>query len=296
LVSEQLGLRRAAAVLGKSQSSVSQRIRALEEELGVSLFERHSGGVRTTLAGRRFVALARSALADLDYAVRSAGNAGRGDEGYLRIGIFSSIASLFLRELLDEFMSLHPTIEVDVIEGAPREHIQRVRDRRLDVAFVTGLPDAAGCDVGQFWSERVFVVLPHDHALAARVAIPWSALTAERFIVSREEPGPEIHDYVIRHLAALGHHPSISQFAVGRDNLMHLVGLGFGLSLTSEATIAAQYPGVVFRPMEDGDNILPFSAIWSPDNDNPALRRLLSSARTMARNSLPTFGCEGQQS
>ncbi len=84
LVSEQLSFRVAAGVLGTAQSAVSHRIRALEDELGVSLFERHSGGVRTTTAGRRFLDLARSALAELDYAVRSAGNAGRGGEGWPR--------------------------------------------------------------------------------------------------------------------------------------------------------------------------------------------------------------------
>lgn len=284
LVSEQLSFRAAAAVLGTAQSAVSHRIRALEDELGVSLFERHSGGVRTTIAGQRFLDLARSALVELDYAVRSAGNAGRGGEGCLRVGIFSSMASMFLRELIIGYASQHPSVEIDVIEGAPREHIQRIRDRRLDVAFVTGVPDVPGCDVGELWSERVFVVLPEDHSLAQAAAIHWDALRTEQFIVSRDEPGPEIHDYVIKHLANLGEHPTVLKFAVGRENLMHLVGVGFGLSLTSEATIAATYPGVVFRPIEDGENVLPFSAVWSPSNDNPALRRFLSVARTMARN------------
>ena len=226
LVSEQLSFRAAAAVLGTAQSAVSQRVRALEDELGVSLFERHSGGVRTTRAGRRFLSLARLALAELDYGVQSAGNAGRGSEGSLRIGIFSSMASMFLRELIGEYANLHPGVEIDIMEGAPREHIRRIRDRSLDVAFVTGVPDAPGCDVKQFWCEQVFVVLPDDHPLTRSATILWEALRSEPIIVSREEPGPEIHDYVIRHLADLGHHPSVAQFAVGRENLMRLVGLG----------------------------------------------------------------------
>jgi hypothetical protein len=64
---------------------------------------------------------------------------------------------------------------------------------------------------------------------------------------------------------------------------MNLVAMGQGLTLTSEATTAAHFPGVVYRPL--GEEILPFCAIWSPQNDNPALRRLLSLARTMSRRS-----------
>jgi len=57
--------------------------------------------------------------------------------------------------------------------------------------------------------------------------------------------------------------------------------LGQGLTLVHEAAGAAQFPGVVYRPIHG--EVLPFCAIWSPHNDNPALRRLLSLAKTMSK-------------
>jgi hypothetical protein len=65
--------------------------------------------------------------------------------------------------------------------------------------------------------------------------------------------------------------------------LMHLVAMGRGVSLTSEATLATSFPEVVFRPISGGDATLQFSAVWWPGNDNPALRRLLSLARVLAK-------------
>ncbi|MEC5382475.1 LysR substrate-binding domain-containing protein, partial [Aurantimonas sp. C2-6-R+9] len=115
----------------------------------------------------------------------------------------------------------------------------------------------------------------------ARREIAWADLYERRFIVSKSDPGPEIHDYLVKHLARLGHHPSVEYCAVGRDNLMHLVSLGKGLTLTSEATTGTTFPSVVYRTLSGEE--LPFCAIWSPMNDNPALRRLLSLARVMAR-------------
>lgn len=238
-----------------------------------------------TSAGRRFVERARVVLAELDFAVKSAGAAGRGSEGSLRIGIFSSLASLFLRDVLAAFRVEHPNVEIDIAEGAPRAHIARLRERLQDVAFVTGHPTFEDLDVQRLWHERVYVALGEGHSLVAEHTIPWEALCEEFFIVSRQEPGPEIHDYVIRKLADLGHHPSVTRFDLGRENLMNLVGLGFGISLTSEATIAASFPNVVFRPIAGDDDILPFSAVWSPSNDNPALRRFLSAARALAAKS-----------
>ena len=66
----------------------------------------------------------------------------------------------------------------------------------------------------------------------------------------------------------------------GQGVALRLVALGRGLTVTSEATTAAQFPGVMFRPI--AGELLPFCAVWSPQNDNPALHRLLEMARSMA--------------
>src|SRR5262245_2730825 len=78
LVAEHLSFRRAAAVLGIHQSAVSRRVRTLEDELGVSLFERHHTGVRLTNAGTHFFQEARDALRQLESAVEAATTAGSG--------------------------------------------------------------------------------------------------------------------------------------------------------------------------------------------------------------------------
>ena len=66
---------------------------------------------------------------------------------------------------------------------------------------------------------------------------------------------------------------------------MHLVALGFGISIASEAATATRYPEVVFRPLATAEDMLPYSAVWLPGNDNPALRRFLSLARSLASGS-----------
>ncbi len=63
---------------------------------------------------------------------------------------------------------------------------------------------------------------------------------------------------------------------------MQLVALGFGISFISEAGVATSYPGAVFRPLTSVQDVLPYSAVWLPGNDNPAFRRFLSLARSMS--------------
>lgn len=280
-VAEASGIRRAALHLGVRQSMVSRRVRDLEDFLGVSLFERHRGGVRLTYAGVRFLGDLRFALSYLDAAVRSVVAAGTVGEGCLKIGVVASFSTSFLNRLLRQFMSGYPNVELDIAEGDPAEHIGTIRSRALDLTFVTGTQTYHGCDVEVLWSEPIMTAFPAAHPRAAGAVVCLRDLSEERFIVSRAAPGPEIHDFIVQRLSALGSSPRVDSFGVGREALMSMVGLGFGVSFVSGAEAGVTYPGVTFVPLVG--ETLPFSAVWSPDNDNPALRRFLSAARVMAR-------------
>jgi DNA-binding transcriptional LysR family regulator len=170
-VGEHLSFRRAASLLGIRQSAISRRVRALEDELGVSLFERHQSGVRVTNAGANFLQQARDALGQLDYAAKTAGAAGRGAVDGLGIGILSSMASGFLRELIQRYSEQHPEVAIQIPEGASADHIAAVRRRHLDVAFMLDTTDAKGCEIASLWSERIFVVLPDHRTLRAKKEI-----------------------------------------------------------------------------------------------------------------------------
>jgi DNA-binding transcriptional LysR family regulator len=280
-VQEYLSFRRAAKILGVRQSAVGRRVRALEDELGVSLFERHRTGVRVTNAGDRFLREARAALLQLDHAVRAAAAAGTGAIGQVSIGIFSSIAAGYLRELIQVYCSQHPDVRVQVLEGTSADNITAVRNRQLDVAFITDFTNANGCEILPLWTERIFVILPERHALRGRKEIQWTDLRDERLIV-RQSCDPAFHDRLNSRFTGGSRGADLRKLNVGRGTLINLVAIGLGVGVTSEATIAVPIPRVVFRPIAGADEVLRFSAAWLPQNDNPAFRRLLSLARKMA--------------
>ncbi|WP_413993276.1 LysR family transcriptional regulator [Labrys okinawensis] len=282
---EQGSFRKAGRALGVQVSTISRRIGDLEDNLGASLFHRHSAGARLTFAGQRFLQRAR----EIDRQIGESGDdiamIGRAEMGVVRIGIFSSLSSGFLPDLLRQYDQSHAAVQMELVDGNPADHVSAIRQLELDIAFVTGTRDWPDCDSEHFWSERVFAVLPEAHPLSRKTALTWHDLAGEMFIVSDVPPGQEIHDYLVQRLATLGHHPNIQSQQVDRHNLLSLVAIGRGLTVTSEATIATQVPDICYRPIKG--EVLPFSAVWSPKNDNPALRRLLSLAKTLARASPP---------
>ncbi|WP_246669272.1 MULTISPECIES: LysR family substrate-binding domain-containing protein [unclassified Bradyrhizobium] len=114
--------------------------------------------------------------------------------GRIKVGIFSSLASGSLRDLLRAYGKEHASVRVELIDGDPADHVAAIRRLQLDVAFITGTTQWSECEMEQLWSERVFVVLPSAHPLCERPQLGWHDLANERFIVSEGAPGPQIYD------------------------------------------------------------------------------------------------------
>lgn len=273
--------RAAARTLGVQQSAISRRIRDLEDEIGAALFVRSHAGVKLTDAGRRFVCRTQIALDQIGSATKDVGLMGRAENGVVRIGIFSSMVSGFLAELFQAYDAKHAGVRLDFVDCMPSDYIAAIRQHRLDVAFVSGELALTDCDVAKLWTEQLFVVLPTHHRLGAQPAVDWSDLRGQTFVFSSAQAKSDFGEYVVRHLVGIGDRPVIERHDVGRDNLMQIVSLGRGLTLVSEAATAMQFPGVTYRQLLGEE--LPFSAVWSPRNENPAFRAMLSLARKMSK-------------
>lgn len=282
-VAEYLNFRHAANALGVSQSSVSTRIKTLEEDLGVVLFERRHRGVRLTDAGRSFITEVAAGIGHLDLAIKTAGAVLNGAVGHLSIGLLSSIGPGFLADLRHRYRDEHPEIELALFEGRSDEIIRQVREAKLDIAFVVGAVDAPDCHSRQLWSEALMAVLPQGHPLACAEHLVWRDLAAEAFLVRQSGAGPQVLDHIVRRLVEQEKSPRIRRCDVGRDTLMHMVADGEGITLTSEAAAHVPFPGVLFRPIADEPDRARFSAVWSPHNRGPALRHLLDLATEMSR-------------
>ena len=278
--------RKAAAALGVQESSVSRRIRDIEDQTGASFFVRHHGGINLTIAGQRFLNRARHALEHIREGAAEVAAIGRAEGGYLRVGLFSSLSSGFLSVLFQQYDSQHQSIRIDFVEGEAHEHINALRQFQIDIAFVIGMTDFAGCNASHLWSEPIFVALPQNHRLASSEALTWKDLDAEKILLRNTAAADRIREYVVYKIREAGGAPQVEVQRVGRYKLLNLVSAGRGSTLIIESESLVKVPGVVYRPL-NGEAVS-FHAAWAPKNNNPALQTLLSLARTMARD--PTAG------
>ena len=130
-------MNKAASELNTVQSNVSARIRSLEDELGVALFQRSAKGVQVTPAGRRILPFA----ARLSKLLHDASSAARDDghpKGVLEIGTLETTLALRLPQLIARFAKAYPEVRPVVRTGTTCSLIQDVIDCKLEGAFVVG--------------------------------------------------------------------------------------------------------------------------------------------------------------
>lgn len=273
-------IRSVATLRGIAASAVSRRIRALEDVLGVSLFERRRNGLRMTPAGERFLTTVRHILSELETATSEARYAGIAASGRLVIGTYFSGSTGYFRDALVRFLRQHPHVRLTLVDGSRPDLLNAVREGRADIAILLASSSEAGLEQVALWQEAAVLGLPESHRLAPRTQIKWESLSAETFIVTRRGLGPEMRAR-IQDLLLFEHEAGFQIHDVNSDGLLNLVGTGLGITVLVKSITNGRYPGVVLRPIghEGGPTIIDVAAYWDPKRDNPPLRRFLALLR-----------------
>ncbi|NEI69143.1 LysR family transcriptional regulator [Rhizobium lusitanum] len=233
-VSRHGSMNRAAQELHTVQSNVTARIRALEEELGVSLFQRHARGVSTTPAGQRilpFVGRIAKLLADARTAALDEGS----PSGTLAIGSLETTMALRLSPLLGQFAKTYPQVRLVVTTGTTRRLIDDVVACRVEGAFVAGPVSHPDLDHEVvFREELVLVTSPAIGAMEDLVGI-----TDLKTIVF--QIGCSYRQRLESLLADMGIVTSKPLEFGSLDTIISCVSAGVGVTLLPKGVVAAAH-------------------------------------------------------
>lgn len=295
-VAEEMHFGRAAQRLGISQPPLSKQIRALEDELGVRLFDRTSRRVRLTEAGRLFEPEARLALAQADRAAEIARLAHRAEIGHLGLGFTTSGPFVpLVARALHRFRASYPDVELILREEGRDAQIEAVRSRQLDIGIVRDycaptLPEGM---VSQcLLREEMILALRNDHWLARRPEAPRIADLAEEPLVLYGPPnGAGFTDHFFALCEESGFVPRIAHEARSLATLLGLVAAGFGPTVIAQSMARLHVDNVVSRPFETP---LP-TALWLIHGEelSPtalAFRKTILEERDGDESLMPTTG------
>ena len=277
-VGEELSFTRAAERLHIAQPPLSQQIRQLEEELGVTLFERAARPVRLSEAGLLFFDRVRELLAALEATVADTRRIGRGQAGRLMIGFAGSAMYAGLPDIVAAFRDTCPDVELALDEMLAAEIAEALHQRRIDVGFARPplLPED-GFAQRLFIEEPYVAALPRRHPLADLDDIALMELSDDPFILYPGRPEPTVTGLIMAACGAAGFTPQIAQEARHLQTVISLVAAGVGVSLVPASAAWAQVrPGVVYVKLRSPAPAAPLSVAWRDGNVSPALRTFLA--------------------
>ncbi|MBN4667834.1 LysR family transcriptional regulator [Pandoraea nosoerga] len=255
-VAETGHMTRAAERLGIGQPPLSQQIRVLETQLGVTLFDRLPRGMALTDAGQAFLADACEVVRKLDQAVDDVRRVAAGIKGRLSVGFTSSSAlHPFVPTVIRAFRRDAPSVSLMLDESSTSELLDGLRDGQLDAAFIRQ-PQG---DIGQIafvpvLEEAMVLAVPSAHALAltgraGKAAVPMTAVAAEKLILYRRRTGQGLYDAIIAACHSAGFSPNIEQEAPRLLSTLSLVAAGLGVSVVPASLMRMQIEGIVYRPL-----------------------------------------------
>lgn len=239
---------RAAAVCGVSQSGLSAAIRALEDELGTTLFNRTTRRVEPTDAGMALLPHARTMLAQATAARDAVVRATHELSGSIRVGAEQCLGFVDVAALLERAQRRYPMVDLDFTQAGSHELISRVRDGSLDIAFVAagdGLARVRRIELGR---RPLVLLCTPQHPLASGSALDWADLRDHDYVDFQES-------WAVRSLndeACLKHGVARRVRCTVNDvhTLLDLVQRGLGVALVPQHIAAKQQAaGLVAVPL-----------------------------------------------
>ena len=281
-VAEELHFGRAARALGIRQPPLSQQIRALEDDLGVVLFDRSSRRVRLTPAGEAFRTDARRSLAAAEAARRAARRAGRGDIGDVVLGFVGSATYTLLPRILRAFRARYPDVHLTLRELPTSDQVEALRQGAIDIGLVR--PPLTGADALQvelLGADGLSVALPTDHPLARGRDVAAHRLADEPFVLFPRRLGPGLYDQILTYCRQAGFEPRTVQEAVQMQTIVALVAGGIGVSLVPSSMTRLRRADVAYRPVRPAAAGIHLAAVRRDDDLDPTTLNLMALIRDL---------------
>lgn len=282
-VADELHFGRAAERLGMAQPPLSQQIRRLEQNLGVSLFVRSKRRVELSEAGRVLKAEAGRLISQAEQAALAAQRAGRGEAGNLRIGYTSTCAfTPLVLEVLRRYQQAHSGVVLALSEMHSAEQLRALTDGRIDAAFIRSpvSDPQANYAALTLLEEPLVAALPSAHPRAGEAALALADLHDEPFILFPREAGAGLFDAIIAACRKAGFDPRQVQEAPQFTSIIGLVSAGLGISLVPSGLEKLRLDAVVYRPLIGTPVSAPVTLVTARRSLSAAVTALVRTART----------------
>ena len=282
-VAEELHFRRASEGLGLSQSALSERVSALEHELGARLFFRTTRQVSLTQAGSEFLQDAKRILSDIDRSVANVRHSADSDLHHIRVsGVDEAISMLLPRALL-AFRQTDPKVHVQILEiSSSEQHSQELITHRTDVAFVRTQQEDEFITSELLHRQPIVVVLADSNPLSSSRSLSTSDIADQPIVGYPKHARPILHEALWSGFRKIGTQPNIVCEIIDKSTLLQFVAHGLGIALVPAWVKNIAPSGVSFVPFEPCENLVDLYVASRRLGNSDTVKRFVDTVRKTA--------------
>ena len=239
------GFTKAADALGYTQSSISQMIASLENELGIKLLTRSRHGVKLTIAGTELFPFIERSIYQYRSMKEKANEIKGIETGVIRVGTVSSVTCHWMPQLINGFKEEYPNVQFLFHQGDYTLIPEWIASGQIDFGFINPLADT-NLKTKTVKSDEMLAVLPKNHPLAKKKSIQLQDIATEPYILLEEGHYSE----PMAAFEAAGIQPNI-QYTIHDDYaIMMMVEAGLGVSILAELILRRTNYDIVCLPID----------------------------------------------
>lgn len=250
-IADERSLTRAAEREHLALAAVSKRVSDLEGQLGVSLLYRQPKGVELTPAGHALLHHARNLLDNLQQLDADLSEFSQGVKGHVRIHANTSAVIEFLPEDLSVFARRHPEVKIDLEERISSDTLRALREGLTDIGIFAGHMPAEDLQVFAYREDRLVLVTPREHPLAARDRIALGEATGFDFIGLQQDAS--LHALLQQSAQQMGTPLRLRIQVRSFEAICRMIHTGMGVGVLPEQVVRNYLPAldVAIVPLSD---------------------------------------------
>ncbi|ANE50100.1 LysR family transcriptional regulator [Flavisolibacter tropicus] len=263
-----------------TQSALSRQIKALEEELGIQLFERTKRTVKLTEAGIFLRDQWLRMMDDIDRIHRQAKSINEGVYGTIRIGYPGSISFGFLPEIISNLSTTLPDVRIELIEPTDISFEQLLLNYNMDIAFRRDPAENPALQSICLYAEHFSLAVPHNHHLTQKNFKGLQDVKNERFILSGLHHKTLYVSSLRQIFSDYNFTPDVYIESDYGSIILGLVAKGVGISVLPGSYAFSAPPDVRFIPLPHSTNLY---VTWRKDDHSRLLQNVLLLVQEQAK-------------
>ena len=282
-VADELHFRKASERLGLSQSALSERISALEHELGARLLFRTTRQVSLTQAGSEFVQDAKKILTDIEKSISNVRHTAESDLHNIRVSGVDEAISMLLPKALLLFKQTDPKVHVQVLEiSSSEQHSQELISHRTDVAFVRNSCDDEFITSELLHRQPIVVVVAKTNPLSTSASLSTDDIAKQPIVGYPKHARPILHEVLWNSFRQIGTQPNIVCELIDKSTILQFVAQGLGIALAPDWVRNIAPPGVAFVPFKPYDTQIDLYLAFRKSGNSDSVNRFINTVRTVA--------------